>query len=218
MSEPLTDVDVRVLGALIEKEQTTPEYYPMSLNALVNACNQSSNRDPVVKYDEGIVNRSIDALRQRGLIRATKGIDARVTKYAHRVAEVIGVDAQELALLCVLMLRGIQTPGELRGRTERIETFESVAQVEAALDRLVIRELVVRLPRQPGQKEMRYAQLLSGEVAVTAQAMAQTTEQPSRSTSSSAERFAALEETVETLKKELAELREQVAAFRAQFE
>jgi len=218
MSAPLTDVDVRVLGSLIEKEQTTPEYYPLSLNALVTACNQTSNRDPIVKYDEGTVSRSIDALRQRGLIRATKGIDARVTKYAHRVDDVMGLNAGELAVLCVLMLRGIQTPGELRTRTGRIETFGDLSEVEAVLDALIVRELVVRLPRQPGQKEMRYAHLLTGEVPVDAPIAAQAPARQTSSASTNADRLATLETTVEELKKELAELRAQVVAFRAQFE
>src|SRR6202167_5837544 len=121
MALQLDDAEVRVLGALMEKEQTTPEYYPLSLNALVNACNQSSNRDPVVKFDEGTVARSIEALRQRGVVRAIRGIDARVTKYAHRVDDVMGLNVREIAMLCVLMLRGPQITGELRTRTSRLE-------------------------------------------------------------------------------------------------
>lgn len=219
MSEPLTPVDIRVLGALIEKEQTTPENYPLSLNALVTACNQTTNRDPVVKYDDGIVASSIDALRHRGLVRATKGIDARVTKYSHRMPDVMELDARELAILCVLMLRGAQTSGELRTRTGRIESFEDVTQVEATLDRLVGRALVARLPRQPGQKELRYAHLLAGDIDV--EAMAAQAAAASAATAhapSSADRIAALEATVEELRNELADLRAQMAAFKAQFE
>lgn len=215
MSDPLTDVDVRVLGSLIEKEQTTPEYYPLSLNALVTACNQSSNRDPVVKYDEGTVSRSIDALRQRGMVRAVKGIDARVSKYSHRIEDVLNLNIQELAILCVLFLRGAQTSGELRTRTERIESFQDLTAVEATLDRLITRELVVRLPRQPGQKEVRYAHLLAGEVQAAAQPSMVA---PATATSSTADRIAALEAAVEHLKTELGDLRAQVVAFRAQFE
>ncbi len=222
MSESLTDVDVRVLGSLIEKEQTTPEYYPLSLNALINACNQSSNRDPVVSFDEGIVTRSIEALRQRGLVRATRGIDARVPKYSHRVDDVMGLNAREIAVLCVLLLRGAQTVGELKTRTTRMETFEELAEVEAVLDRLIVREYVVRLPRQPGQKEVRYAHLLAGPVAMDsempAEASAEATVRSGVARSANADRVAALEATVEELKKEFAELREQVVAFRAQFE
>jgi uncharacterized protein YceH (UPF0502 family) len=216
VSDPLTDVDVRVLGSLIEKEQTTPEYYPLSLNALVTACNQSSNRDPVVKYDEGTVSRSIDALRQRGMVRAVKGIDARVPKYSHRIEDVLNLNIQELAILCVLFLRGAQTSGELRTRTERIESFEDLTAVEATLDRLITRELVVRLPRQPGQKEVRYAHLLAGEVQAATQSSSIAA--PTPATASTADRIAALEATVEQLKTELDDLRAQVVAFRAQFE
>jgi uncharacterized protein YceH (UPF0502 family) len=156
MSDLLTDVDIRVLGSLIEKQLTTPEYYPLSLNALVTACNQSSNRDPIVKFDESTVDRSIAALRQRGLVRGTKGVDARVTKYAHRVDDVMGLKAREIAVLGVLMLRGPQTTGELRVRASRLEPFADIAEVEATLAGLIARELVVALPRQ------RYAHLLAG--------------------------------------------------------
>jgi uncharacterized protein YceH (UPF0502 family) len=213
VSEPLTDADVRVLGSLIEKEQTTPEYYPLSLNALVNACNQSSNRDPVVKYDEGIVTRSIESLRSRGLVRASRGIDARVLKYAHRVDDVMGLNVQQIAILCVLMLRGPQTPGELRTRTSRMEAFDDVATIEARLDELIIKEFVVRFPRQPGQKEVRYAHLLCGEVSVDAM-----TSMPQTRSTGTGDRVAALEQVVEELRKEVAELRTQLATFRAQFE
>jgi uncharacterized protein len=226
VSEPLTHADIRVLGSLIEKEQTTPEYYPLSLNALVNACNQSSNRDPVVAFDEGTVARSIEALRHRGLVRATRGIDARVTKYAHRVDDVMGLHAREVVLLCVLMLRGAQTTGELRTRTSRMETFEDLAEVEATLAALTVKELVVRLPRQPGQKEVRYTHLLAGEVPVVAPAPAHAPEHPSThtpttpptSTSADTDRLARLEAEVEALRTELTDLRTQIDAFRAQFE
>lgn len=228
MSEPLTDADIRVLGALIEKEQTTPEYYPLSLNALVNACNQSSNRDPVVSFDEGIVTRSIEALRQRGLVRATRGIDARVTKYSHRMEDVMGLNVREIAVLCVLMLRGSQTVGELRTRTARMETFEELAEVEAVLDGLTVREFVVRLPRQAGQKEVRYAQLLGGEaqggrdsvqdIAGGVGSGLGDAVRPGVARMSNTDRVAALEATVEGLKTEVEELRAQLVAFRAQFE
>lgn len=221
MSEPLTGIDIRVLGALIEKERTTPEYYPMSLNALINACNQSSNRDPVVNYDESIVSGSIEALRQKGLVRSIKGIDARVPKYLHRVSDVMGLNKREIAVLGVLMLRGVQTVGELRTRTARMETFEDLADVEAVLEGLIIREMAVRLPRQPGQKEVRYAHLLAGEVTVE---MAQQigrdeTSVKSRSPrSGDADRMASLEAAMEELKGEVADLRAQLLEFRGQFE
>jgi uncharacterized protein YceH (UPF0502 family) len=214
MSEPLTNNDIRVLGSLIEKEQTTPEYYPLSLNALLNACNQSSNRDPVVAFDEETVTRSIDALRQRGLVRATRGIDARVTKYAHRVDDVMGLNAREVAVLCVLMLRGAQTVGELRTRTNRMESFEDLAEVEATLNGLIVKEFVVRLPRQPGQKEVRYAHLLDGDVPAAGDAPAT----PTMAKSTNADRLAVLEEEVEKLRNAFTDLRAQVEEFRAQFE
>jgi len=214
MSEPLSDVDVRVLGSLIEKEQTTPEYYPLSLNALVNACNQASNRDPVVKYDEATVTRSIDALRQRGLIRATRGIDARVMKYAHRVDDVMGLNIREIAVLCVLMLRGAQTPGELRIRTARIESFDDLGEVETTLHALMVREMVMQLPRQPGQKELRYAHLLAGEINVAAHAEPT----PTGVKPGSADRLSALERTVDELRSELSAMRAELEEFRRQFE
>jgi uncharacterized protein YceH (UPF0502 family) len=218
VSEPLSNADIRVLGSLIEKEQTTPEYYPLSLNALVNACNQSSNRDPVVEFDEGTVARSIEALRHRGLVRATRGIDARVTKYAHRMDDVMGLHIREVVVLCVLMLRGTQTAGELRTRTSRMETFEDLTEVEGILDGLVVKELVVRLPRQPGQKEVRYAHLLAGDVPVATPAPAQPSARPAMSTSADADRLTVLEEEVKELRKEVTDLRAQIEAFQAQFE
>jgi uncharacterized protein YceH (UPF0502 family) len=214
VSEPLTDVDVRVLGSLIEKERTTPEYYPLSLNALINACNQSSNREPVVKYDEATVTQSTDALRQRGLVRATRGMDARVTKYGHRVPDIMGLTDPELAVFCVLLLRGPQTAGELRTRTTRMHAFEDLGAVDATLNALTIKEFVARLPRQPGQKEERYAHLLAGDVAD----MVQTHVRPAASKSGDTDRIAQLEENVEELRKELADVRAQMEAFRAQFE
>lgn len=221
MSEPLTSIDIRVLGALIEKERTTPEYYPLSLNALINACNQSSNRDPVVNYDESIVSGSIEALRQKGLIRSIKGIDARVPKYLHRVSDVMGLNRREIAVLGVLMLRGVQTVGELRTRTARMETFEDLADVEAVLEGLIIREMAIRLPRQPGQKEARYAHLLAGEVtAEMAQQIGRDeTSVKSRSPrSGDTDRLAVLETAMEELKGEVADLRAQLLEFRGQFE
>lgn len=222
MTQQLTSADVRVVGALIEKERTTPDYYPMSLNALMNACNQTSNRDPVVSFDETIVMGSIDALRQQGLIRVNKGIDARVPKYSHRVSDVMGLNPREIAVLGVLMLRGAQTVGELRTRTARMETFEDLAEVEAVLDNLAVRELVLKLPRQAGQKEARYAHLLSGEVDVPEAGEGESGTivrgGGGRSSGGMGERIRVLEEELEGLKRELSELRAQVVEFRAQFE
>src|ERR1700683_54398 len=172
MGIQLDDVEVRVLGALMEKEVATPEYYPLSLNALVNACNQKSNREPVVAYDEDTVETALDGLRAKGLAVRISGQDMRVPKHAHRLSEVINLGRREAAVLCVLMLRGPQTTGELRGRTERLYQFDDLEAVDACLARLMEWEpepLVARLPRQVGYKEVRYAHLLSGEpVAISA--------------------------------------------------
>src|SRR5580693_4286025 len=162
--DPLSDVEVRVLGALIEKDITTPDYYPLSLNALVNACNQKNNRDPVMMLDEEAVRGALDSLQAQGMAGSAGGADSRVTKYEHRLQEVFNFDRREIAILCVLLLRGAQTPGEVRGRAERMYRFETLEDVHGALDRLSQREpaLVAVLPRQPGTKESRYMHLLSG--------------------------------------------------------
>jgi len=162
---PLSDAEVRVLGALIEKDITTPDYYPLSLNALVNGCNQKNNRDPVMMLDEEAVRGALDSLQAQGMAGSAGGADSRVTKYEHRLQEVFNFDRREIAVLCVLLLRGAQTPGELRGRAERMYRFEGLEDVHGALDRLGQREppLVAVLPRQPGTKESRYMQLFSGD-------------------------------------------------------
>src|SRR5580704_2742660 len=164
--ELLSDVEVRVLGALIEKDITTPDYYPMSLNALVNACNQKNNRDPVMALEEDAVRAALDSLQGQRLAGPASGADSRVTKYEHRLQEVFNFDRRETAVLCVLLLRGPQTPGELRGRTERMYRFETLDDVQGALQKLMAREpaLVKVLARAPGTKESRYAHLLGGEV------------------------------------------------------
>jgi len=210
----LTDVEVRVLGSLIEKERTTPENYPLSLNALVNACNQSSNRDPVVQYDESTVAEAVESLRRRSLVRAVQQAGSRVTKYRHLADETIGLVARQTAALCVLMLRGPQTLAELRTRGSRLAELESLEDVEAVLDALIAREppIVVRLPRRPGQKELRYAHLLSGEVAVDAPEPAAPRSQPN------ADCIGTLEEALNELRNEVADLRQQLETFRKQFE
>lgn len=156
--------EARVLGSLLEKERTTPDVYPLTLNSLRAACNQASNRTPVVQYDDTTVVEALDGLRAKGLARLVHSTSNRAVKYRHVVAEVLGLQPEETALLCVLLLRGPQTVGELRSRTERLHPFESIGEIEATLDRLVRRDppLVVRLARQPGQKEPRVAQLLTG--------------------------------------------------------
>jgi uncharacterized protein len=162
----LSPVAARVLGSLVEKEITTPEYYPLSLNALANACNQKNNRDPVTSLDEDQIRQALHALEDQGLAGAVRGSESRVAKYEHHIQEVFNFTRGETAVMCVLLLRGPQTPGELRGRTERMHRFEELSDVQTTLQRLMQREppLVVVLPRQPGTKEARYAHLLSGEV------------------------------------------------------
>jgi uncharacterized protein len=154
--------ELRVLGALIEKRRTTPDTYPLSVNSLRLACNQSTNRDPVVDYDEHTVLDALERLGRRGWTRLASGAGSRARKYRHLFDEALSLADGELSLLCVLMLRGPQTPGELKQRTDRLHPFADLASVEETLDRLIDRELVVRLPRRPGQKEQRYVQLLDG--------------------------------------------------------
>jgi len=159
---PPSAAELRVLGALIEKRRTTPDAYPLSVNSLRLACNQSTNRDPVVEYDEHTVLDALEHLGRRGWTRLTSGAGSRARKYRHMFDEAMELDQDELALLAVLMLRGAQTPGELKQRTDRLYSFADLTAIETALDRLIDRELVARLPRRPGQKEQRYVQLLDG--------------------------------------------------------
>lgn len=215
--ELLNDADVRVLGSLIEKELTTPEHYPLSLNALVNACNQSSNRDPVVRFDEATVKAAVDRLRKYSLVRSIQRADARVMKYMHLMHEAMSLERPEIAAMCVLMLRGPQTVGEIRTRSGRLFEFPSLELVEATLDRLIARlpsPLVTRLERQPGQKESRYAHLLSGDVTVAPQSAADAR----ADASAEPDRYAALESVVESLRTEVADLRAEVGELRRLFE
>src|SRR5664280_830601 len=171
----LTAAEARVLGALIEKEVTTPDYYPLSLNALINACNQRSNREPVMDLDEDAVRQALHSLEDMRIAGRARSSDGRVTKYEHWLGEAFNFSRAETALICVLLLRGPQTPGELRGRTERMHRFDEITDVLAGLQKLMEREpsLVAVLPRQPGTKESRYTHLLSGGVeAATAAAEA----------------------------------------------
>ena len=218
VDNPLTDVETRVLGSLIEKEMTTPDHYPLSLNALTNACNQSSNREPVVQYDEHTVARAVETLRVRALVRAIQQSGSRVTKYRHLVGEAMGLIARQEAVLCVLMLRGPQTLAELRTRSSRLATFESLDDVETSLNQLIAREpsaLAVRLPRRPGQKEARYAHLLSGEVSFDTPDAPD--DVPTRAAAGH-DRIGALEASVDELRKEVVDLRNQLDSFRKQFE
>ena len=216
MNIVLNPAEARVLGALVEKDITTPDYYPLSLNALINACNQKNNREPVTNFDEETVRLALRNLSDKRLAGPAGGADGRVTKYEHRMQEVFNFTRQETALICVLLLRGPQTPGELRGRTERMYQFEHLDDVLSGLQQLMRREppLAKALGRRPGTKEIRYAHLLSGDV----EAWEPPAETASSSASADAERLIQLEEQVAALRNEVAELKQQMAEFRKQFE
>jgi uncharacterized protein len=217
----LSPAEARVLGSLVEKEVTTPEYYPLSLNALLNACNQKSNREPVTNLDEDAVRRALHSLNQLDLARSA-ATDARVPKFEHRLQEAFNFHRHEIALLCVLLLRGPQTPGELRTRCERLYQFDDLSAVHSALNLLMKREppLVTVLARQPGTKEARYAHLLSGEVRDTPSPPSS----PAPSTpeipvaAADLDRIAHLEDEVASLRSELADLKNQLATFQKQFQ
>jgi uncharacterized protein YceH (UPF0502 family) len=213
----LTEIEARVLGALIEKELTTPEYYPLSLNALVNACNQKSNRDPVMTLDDAAASEALRSLDKQGLAGRADGMDNRVTKFEHRLQEAFNFDRRETAILCELLLRGPQTPGELRGRASRMHPFEDLGQVQATLQRLMQREppVVKVLPRHPGTKEARYAHLFSGDVAAPAMPEAAAA---ARERNAGDDRVSRLEKEVAALQQEVAALKQQLATFRKQFE
>lgn len=218
MDLQLTEVEVRVLGALVEKESTTPEYYPLSLHALISAGNQKSNRDPVMNLDESAVRGALDSLHAKGLAGPVSSAESRVTKYGHRLQERFNFDRRETAVLCVLFLRGPQTPGELRGRTERMYRFDDLVAVESTLSHLMERQppLVKRLPRLPGTKESRYAHLFAGDVE--GWDVAGPAPGPEAVASPSDQRVVRLEEQIAALDQELADLRQQFADFRKQFE
>jgi hypothetical protein len=221
----LNEVECRVLGSLIEKEITTPEYYPLSLNALVNACNQKSNRDPVMNLDEAAVRQALHSLDGQSLVRSVSASDSRVTKYEHRLQEAFNFYRHEFAILCVLLLRGPQTPGELRTRAERMHSFDDLGAVQSSLQHLMKREppLVKVLPRQPGTKEARYAHLLSGDIELSdAKPAAEPQPAPvsaqGEGNAHLEKEVAALRQDVTSLQKEIAELKQQFANFRKQFE
>lgn len=221
MDALLNDIEVRVLGSLVEKQVTTPEYYPLTLNALTHACNQISNRDPVVSYDEQTVVFALDGLREKKLALVVYASGSRVAKYKHLMMEAFGFTTQEeLAVMCVLMLRGAQTVGEIRGRGERLFSFKGLPEVEATLEALMTREpaLVVKLPRVTGHKESRYAHLLAGEVKIDEQELAPRAEAATVVVRSGNEKISKLEEEVEALRGEVSELRKQFDAFKKQFE
>jgi hypothetical protein len=205
MDWQLDAAEARVLGSLLEKEIATPEYYPLSLNALVNACNQKSNREPVVAYDEETVETALEGLRAKGLATRITGRDSRVPKHGQRFTEQFNLGRREAALLCVLLLRGPQTVGELRGRSERLYAFDDLEAVENTLEKLAEMEFATRLSRWRGSREPRYAHLLSGPVAEDA---APPAERP----------VADREPRIAALEREVAELKREFAEFRAKFE
>jgi uncharacterized protein len=198
--------EIRVLGALLEKQHTTPEAYPLSVNALRLACNQSTARDPVVDYDDHTVLDALERLSRRRWVRLTSGAGSRARKYRHLLGDALDLPEDQLALLCVLMLRGPQTPGELKQRSDRLHPFPGLGAIEQTLDDLVGRELAARLPRRPGQKEQRYVQLLGGD-SDDAGELPPPDEEPAQSASGGPDRL-------DRIEAELAELRDQVAALR----
>lgn len=221
MSLPVLDpVAVRVLGSLVEKDLTTPAYYPLSLNALTQACNQLNNREPVVAFSEAEAGRALDELRQHRLAYVVTGGDSRVLKFGHRLGETLELDRPAVALLTVLLLRGPQTPGELRGRTGRMHGFADLPDVLATLGALAARPapLVAVLPRQPGTKEARYAHLLGGTPTPVAEPAPAGPPPAPGDTPGDDARVAALAEEVAQLRRQVAELEQQFAAFRRQFE
>ena len=216
MALELDDVEIRVLGCLMEKEASTPEYYPMTLNALVNACNQKSNREPVVAFDADTVEDALDRLREKGLASRITGQDMRVPKHAHRLSEAFNFGRREYAVMAELMLRGPQTGGELRSRTERMHHFDGLDEVENTLTRLMDWQpepLIMRLARQPGAREVRYAHLLAGQPAEQP-APPREPEAPPRRASAEVEELRVLQRAIESLQREVVDLKQQVAALR----
>src|SRR3954468_13223341 len=215
----LNDAEIRVLGALVEKQVTTPEYYPLTLNALTQACNQKNNRNPIVTYSDETVADAIEDLRAKNLVYVFYGSTSRVPKYKHMMENIFDLSPQELAVMCVLMLRGHQTVGELRSRTDRQYNFASLQEVEETLNSLAAKEpdsLVLKLPRQAGQKEIRYAHLLSGEIDLSHQPEAEHLPAPDQL--SRRDRISALEQEVESLRAEVVSMRQEFAEFKKQFE
>jgi hypothetical protein len=220
MEFDLSPVEVRILGSLLEKEVTTPEYYPLSLNGLTLACNQKTNRDPILSLSDETVAEVLETLRGKGLVYFVRETGGRVEKYRQRLSEILNLDRREFAILCVLMLRGSQTTGEVRERSQRLYPFDDLAVVESCLNRMIERgpaPLAVKLPRAPGSKESRYAHLLSGTPEIETQ---KANDSPSDlvGRTSQLERISALENEMATLRNEVADLRGQLAEFRKQFE
>ncbi len=216
----LSDVEVRILGCLIEKESTTPDYYPLTLNALTNACNQKSNRDPVVSYEDTTVVRGLDSLQSNGFIEKIYKADSRVPKYRHIFDEKLKLSREKVAVMCILMLRGPQTTGEVRGRSERINRFDNLNEVEDVLNDLMSSEgpMIVKLPRQAGRKERRYMHLLSGEPEIKELDLSAPEEVATRQVRAENERIEKLEDELSGLRKEFNELKEEFVNLKSQFE
>ena len=216
MNEKLTEVEARIIAALIEKQLTTPEYYPLTMNALLAACNQKSNRDPVVIYDEDMVGKALEILRDKNIVYVFYGSTSRVPKYKHILPDVLELEPSETAVLCVLMLRGAQTLGELRERTSRLYEFTGLNEVNETLENLARREdpLVLKLERLPGQKEARFAHLLCGEIDVSSYAK----EHSTSGRHAGDERIENLERELESLRSEFNLFRETFEEFKKQFE
>jgi uncharacterized protein YceH (UPF0502 family) len=218
----LADIEIRVLGALVEKQVTTPEYYPLTLNSLTLACNQKNNRQPVTSYSEDHVARALESLREKNLSYVFYGSTSRVPKYKHVMPEVMRLNHAQTAIMCALMLRGAQTPGELRSNAGRLHEFSSLEEIEETLQSLITHDddpLVARLPRQVGQKEIRFTHLLSGELdleALSAEAERASNAPPIKRSSS--DQVTRLEEKVEALTAEVEQLKEQFQEFKKQFE
>jgi uncharacterized protein len=214
----LDDREIRILGCLIEKELTTPEYYPLSLNSLTNACNQKSNRNPVISYDEAVVEQGLEGLQSKDLVRSTFTAGSRVDKYLHTILDKFDLSTQEIAILCELMLRGPQTAGELRSRADRMSPFENLEEVEATLGGLTDHDpaLVILLPREPGRKERRYMHLLSSTEYTGSASSEQTAERSALSVKVD-DRLRTIEEEIVRLRAEMEELKQAFAEFRSQF-
>jgi len=215
MEEILTFEEIRVIGSLTEKELTTPEYYPLTINALKNACNQKSNRDPVVSFDESLIEKTLDKLREKSFASRITGSDIRVPKFRQVFTEAMNFSPEEIAVMCVLMLRGAQTPGEIKLRSGRLFNFESLTKLDEVLQNLMNREkpLIMKLPRQTGMKESRYMHLLSGEPDIEALG-----NQKDESVSNDENRIMNLETELESLKNEVNELKAKFEKFKHQFE
>jgi uncharacterized protein YceH (UPF0502 family) len=212
----LNEYELRALGALVEKQIATPDYYPMTLNSLVNACNQKNHRDPVVSYDETIVVKALDSLRGKNLAYVFHGSEARAPKYGHIFPKAFDLSEAEIPLMCVLILRGPQTSGELRSRTQHLRSFESLAEVETLLQGLSLRDepLIARLPRQPGSRESRFAHLLGGPVETEQREVPPHPAPSVQQAQAENDKIAKLEEEIASLRLELSDLKQQFAEFK----